>query len=186
MHVPPKGDIGVSYLFSCLKREQSGKKARHDARGSPSLPDAHDLPASSEVPAESSAPPPSGSSYHRPRPHAPPTLLTDPGPLPPASSTQNYVASFDADTFDLANDSGLAALNSKELRALCAKFGVDTTRKNEDMVSRLRCHRRELQNRRQPRPLPPPSSYPNAYPYYSSYPYFQIHLYPGHPPQQPP
>jgi hypothetical protein len=164
----------------------SGKKARLDARGPSSDEPVSQIPVDppSSLPAKE-------TSYYRPRAHA--LLPAVASPLPPAS---NRVAtaphsrpSFDVETFDLAKFDDdtldiLSSLNANQLRALCAKYDVETTRKNEVMVARLCAHRLRLRNPPQPRrPVAVQSAYPVAYLPYQYYPDF-LAVYPGSRPAQ--
>ncbi|KAJ6527474.1 hypothetical protein B0H19DRAFT_1275272 [Mycena capillaripes] len=168
--------------------EASGKKAQLDARGPSS-----DEPVASQIPADlPSSHLAKETSYYRPRAHALPPAVA--GPLLPASNRVARAAphsrpSFDVDTFDLAKLDDdtvdiLSSLNANQLRGLCVKYDVETTRKNEVMVVRLRAHRLRLQNRPQLcRPVAMPSAYPFAYPPYQYHPNLPA-VYPGNRPAQ--
>ncbi|KAJ7792480.1 hypothetical protein B0H14DRAFT_2623864 [Mycena olivaceomarginata] len=171
--------------------EASGKKARLDARGPSS-----DEPVASEIPVDPPTSLPAKETlYYRPRAHA---LLPEvAGPLAPASNRDATAShprlTFDIDTFDLAKLDDdtvdiLSSLNANQLRALCVKYDVEITRKNEVMVTRLRTQRLRLRN--PPQRLRPvvdpavPGTYPVAYPPYQYYPNFYYPFYPGSRPGQ--
>jgi hypothetical protein len=165
--------------------EQSGKKAKPDARDGPST--ATDAPPGTAPTLDNViVNPPSTegvSPYYRTRPNvsalaqaATPASVLPPPALPLDKAfhkARQPPATFDPVTFNIGDERALAGLNNKQLKALCEKYGVDTARANAEMVSSLRAYHVRSQ-----RPLPPRifPGYPVVYPPYLYYPnYFVPH-----------
>ncbi|KAJ7506808.1 hypothetical protein B0H11DRAFT_2323412 [Mycena galericulata] len=149
--------------------ERPGKKAKSDAIGPPDDDDDQDdssapAPLSLTDGISSSSAPQAPPSHYRPRPN----LSSDtpassssslPGPSTPSLRPPPPIA-FNVDTFNLADSKALERLNNPQLRALCLKYGVDTTCANDGMVANLRQHYQGQQRRA------PPPFIPQYNPYY--------------------
>ncbi|KAJ7484185.1 hypothetical protein FB451DRAFT_1435306 [Mycena latifolia] len=174
--------MGVPVKSKAVKRkdrdpyggnEHSGKKAKSDARDGPS---SNGPLESQQVPMASASPPSTegGASYYRLHASMPMVIETSSStPLLPLISNKRPTASFDPNTFDLSDEMALSELNHTQLRALCAKYDVDTTRASVGMDTNLREYHLNSQRPVPPAPalLPHPGAYPSYYPY-PSYPYY--------------
>ncbi|KAJ7029780.1 hypothetical protein C8F04DRAFT_1368893 [Mycena alexandri] len=87
------------------------------------------------------------ASYYRPRASLPTPAPTS---ISVTGKSHSPLVSFDVETFDLGDNDTLNKLNHKQLRALCAKYDVDTARSNEDMVKNIQTYHRRSQRPSQP------------------------------------